>query len=263
MSIFDSKFQVDVAVLDFSKAFDGVPHQRLLGKIKHYWISDTTLAWISDFLSGRTQRVVVDGSYSEWSTVHSAMPEGTVLGPLLVYYILTTYQIVSIAGSGCLPTIVCCTGKLEALKTSLRCRDPDAFEVWASTWGMKFNPSKYTTLSIARSSAMHKFYTLCGTVLQHVSEAKYIGVTLSDDLQWSKHISNLSVKASSTLGLLRQNLPQCPQALREQAYISRIRSRLEYWSAIWDPQPGQRYRFAREHPEASRTTVAILAYQRS
>ena len=96
---------------------------------------------------------------------------------------------------------------------------------------MKFNLSKCTILSIARSSAMHKFYTLCGTVLQHVSEAKYFGVTLSDNLQWSKHISNLSVKASST----RWNLSQCPQALREQAYISLIRSHLEYCSAIWDP----------------------------
>ena len=97
------------------------------------------------------------------------------------------------------------------------------------------NPSKCTILSIARSSAIHKFYTLCGTVLLHVNEAKYLGVTLSDDLQWSKHISNLSVKASSTLGLLRRNLSQCPQALREQAYISLIRSRLEYCSANGTP----------------------------
>ena len=82
---------------------------------------------------------------------------------------------------------------------------------------------------------MHKFCTLCGTVHQRVSEAKYLGFTLSDDLQWSKHISNLSLKASSTLGLLRRNLSQCPQALREQAYISPIRSHLEYCSAILDP----------------------------
>ena len=92
MSIFDSKCQVVIAVLDFSKAFDVVPHQRLLGKIKHYGISGTTLSWISDFLSRRTQQVVVDGSYSEWSTVHSRLPKGTVQGPLLfLLYLFTMY----------------------------------------------------------------------------------------------------------------------------------------------------------------------------
>ena len=81
MSIFDAKCQVGVAVPDFYKAFDVVLHQRLLGKIQHYGTSGKTLAWISDFQSGRTQRVVVDGSYSELSTVHSAVPQSTVLGP--------------------------------------------------------------------------------------------------------------------------------------------------------------------------------------
>ena len=58
-----------------------------IGKIKHYGISGMTLAWISDFLIGRTQRLVVDGSYSEWSTVHWGVPQGTVLGPLFLLYI--------------------------------------------------------------------------------------------------------------------------------------------------------------------------------
>ena len=114
-------------------------HQRLLGKIKHYSISGTTLAWISDFLSGRTQQIVVDGSYSEWFTVHSGVPQGTTLGPFSFYYILTTYQIVSIAGSGCLPTIVWCTGKLAALKTSLHSREiwmPSKFGQALGVWNL-------------------------------------------------------------------------------------------------------------------------------
>ena len=70
---------------------------------------------------------------------------------------------------------------------------------------------------------------------QQVSETKYLGVNISEDLHWSKHIQGLASKASSTLGLLRRNLSLCPQKLREQAYISLIRSRLEYSAAIWDP----------------------------
>ena len=80
---FESKTQTDVVVLDFSKAFDVVPHQRLLHKLDHYGIWGTTLNWIQNFLTNRTQKVVVDGSSSESARVMSGVPQGTVLGPLL------------------------------------------------------------------------------------------------------------------------------------------------------------------------------------
>ena len=56
--------QVDMAVLDFSKAFDKVPHQRLLHKLRYYGLTDSALAWIGSFLSGQSQQVVVDGAMS-------------------------------------------------------------------------------------------------------------------------------------------------------------------------------------------------------
>ena len=78
---FEGKTQTDVVVLDFSKAFDVVPHQCLLHKRDHYGIRGTTLNWIQNF--NRTQKVVVDGSSSESARVKSGVPQGTVLGPLL------------------------------------------------------------------------------------------------------------------------------------------------------------------------------------
>ena len=93
-------------------------------------------------------------------------------------------------------------------------------------------------LSISHGTPKYqKFYTLCDQILQHTSEAKYLGVTLSSDLQWSKHIQSkhITSKCSSTLGLLCRDLPGCPIKLHEQAYIALIRSRLQYCSAVWDP----------------------------
>ena len=109
-------------------------------------------------------------------------------------------------------------------------------EEWALTWGMKFNPSKCTILSVSRSrTPLTKFYSLCRIILSQASEAKYLGVSLNCDMEWAKHIQQVTSSCSSTIGLLHRNLSGCPVQLQERAYISLIRSRLEYASAIWDP----------------------------
>ena len=81
---FNSKSQIDVAILDFSKAFDTVPHAGLHGKFEHYGIDSKILLWITNFLNNRKQRVVVDGSFSNFADVESGVPKGTVLGPPLI-----------------------------------------------------------------------------------------------------------------------------------------------------------------------------------
>ena len=82
-SALNNKRQIDLAVLDFSKAFDKVPHQRLVQKLQFYGITGPTVRWIESFLSGRSQKVVVDGAQSLECPVISGVPQGTVLGPLL------------------------------------------------------------------------------------------------------------------------------------------------------------------------------------
>ena len=79
----DDNINIDVVYLDFQKAFDKVPHKRLLAKLKAYGLNGILLSWISDFLSNRKQQVVVRRTYSEWSNVISGVPQGSVLGPLL------------------------------------------------------------------------------------------------------------------------------------------------------------------------------------
>lgn len=79
----DKGKQTDLIILDFSKAFDKVPHQRLLGKLDHLGIRGHTYMWIKAFLEGRTQQVVVDGTKSEEIDVVSGVHQGTVLRPLL------------------------------------------------------------------------------------------------------------------------------------------------------------------------------------
>ena len=71
--------------------------------------------------------------------------------------------------------------------------------------------------------------------MTHVTNSKYLGITFSSDLHWNLHISTITSKANQTLGFLRRNLKGCPRELKQLAFFSLVRSKLEYASVVWDP----------------------------
>ena len=111
--------------------------------------------------------------------------------------------------------------------------DLKELEKWAAKWGMRFNAKKCYILSIRQKSS--HFYQLDGEILQQVDSNPYLGLTISEDLQWKTHITNITKKANSSLGFLRRNLKYCSEDCKRLAYIALVRSILEYGAVVWDP----------------------------
>ena len=135
--------QTHVVLLDFSKAFDKVNHQKLLYKLHLYGVRGQTLSWIKAFLGNRSQTVVVEGEESPTAPVTSGVPQGSVLGPILFLVYIND-----------LPEQVRSKVRLFADDTALYLtlndindsrtiqNDLDHLQIWEADWDMEFNPQQ-------------------------------------------------------------------------------------------------------------------------
>ena len=233
----DNGKQHDLAILDFSKAFDVVPHERLLLKIEHYGIKGQTYQFIRSFLSGRSQTVIVDGMTSDPAPVTSGVPQGSVLGPVLFLLFIND-----------LPKAVKSKTRLFAddciiyqeIRSRTDCQqlqeDLISLAKWEQDWGMSFHPEKCSVLRVSRSRKPITFdYSLKGHTLKTEEDTRYLGCELSSTLSWKKHIDKAVKKANSTLGFLRRNLRVTSEATKTAAYSSLVRPSIEYCSSVWNP----------------------------
>ena len=142
-TILESHNPLDVVYLDFQKAFDSVPHQRLLWKLRSYGVSGKLLKWIESFLVNRRQQVVLHGSSSDWSEVVSGVPQGSVLGPLLFLVYVNDLprgvrsSLTMFADDTKLYSSVSTPQHVCALQADL-----DELSRWSDTWQLPFNQGK-------------------------------------------------------------------------------------------------------------------------
>ena len=217
--------------------FDRVPHNRLCEKLSYYGISGPLLLWIKHYLFNRHQRVIIDGFSSYPSVVSSGVPQGTVLAPLLFLCFVNdiplnvTFKIKLYADDILLYRTISSIDDCTQLQ-----RDIDSLIKWSSTWQLPFNFNKCEFLCITNKfSPITTTYYMDTNSIKQVSSAKYLGVTINEKLQWADHISNITKKASATLGFLHRNLNRCPSFIKTFCYKSLIIPILEYACTVWDP----------------------------
>ena len=134
---FEHKHRVDIGVLDFSKAFDTVPHPHLLKKLQHLGIHGDLYHWLTSFLTERDQRVVMEGSYSKFVHVDSGIPQGTVLGPLLFLCHINDLPLsvdsnIRLFADDCL-----IYREINSIEDKVQLqKDLDSLQDWADNWGI-------------------------------------------------------------------------------------------------------------------------------
>ena len=232
---------VDCIYMDFMKAFDTVPHQRLLEKIKRYGIGGSVLGWISAFLTNRQQRVCINGNYSGWGKVTSGIPQGSVLGPILfVIYINDLPDVIKnsfaylFADDTKVYKNVACDEDNQALQCDL-----SALQEWSDTWLLKFHPDKCEVLSIGKDKRpaypCHLETDGKHHPLKHVEQLKDLGIIMSTNLDFDKHISEKVNKANSMMGLIRRTFIFIDEENFMLLYKAFVRPHLEYGNAVWSP----------------------------
>ena len=204
------KIPVDIIFLDFAKAFDKVPHRRLLLKLKAYGIGGGLLNWITDFLSERTQRVVLGDSVSGWAPVHSGVPQGSVLGPILFLLYINDLP-------ECVHHSIC---KLYADDSKILAKIRNETDVanlqedlnriveWTDTWLMRLNYDKckimhYGKKNTKKGYTMHDSKNNVSYDLSKTDAERDLGVIVSADGKWHKHVSSICSKANGILGWMK------------------------------------------------------------
>ncbi|GAB0190321.1 mitochondrial enolase superfamily member 1 [Grus japonensis] len=226
---------VDVVFLDFSKAFDTVPHSILPDKSSNCGTREFTVHWVKNWLKGRAQRVVVNGATAVWRPATSGVLQGSILGPVLFNIFSNDLD----AGVECTISKFADDTKLGAAVDSLEGQEPlqgdlDRLEHWAVINGMKFNKSKCQILHLGQSNTGHK-YKAGEEWLESSPAERVLGVLVASKLNMSQQCALAAKRAKRILGCIKRCVTSQSKEVIILLYSALVRPHLEYCVQFWAP----------------------------
>ena len=239
MKCLDNSTPVDAIYLDFAKAFDTVPHKRLIAKLEGYGVKGDVLMWIQDFLANRTQYVSVNGERSTSMPVSSGVPQGSVLGPILFVYFINDMPSASEEDMNLFADDAKAFKEIQALqdqKDLQRCIN--ALVKWSIKWGMGFNGCKCKVMHLGRNNPKYDYTISDGTNTHTLEETvceKDLGVHVDNVLSFDSHISLTAKKARKSAGMLLRAIEFKTPFILVPLFKSLVRPILEYANTVWSP----------------------------
>ena len=231
----DKGTPVDVVYLDLSKAFDTVPHKRLIAKIRAHGIDGEVLNWIEEWLKNRRQRVVLNGEESEWMEVTSSVVQGSVLGPLCftIYMNDMDNDVKSTLSKFADDTKVICPMKNEEDRNILQ-NDINILLRWAEDWQMSFNKAKCSVMHFGYANPKYTYY-MGELELRHTEEEKDLGVYITTNMKFSKQCAESVKKANRVIGMIKRNFTNFDRDVIMMLYKSLVRPHIDYCVPVWRP----------------------------
>ena len=226
---------VDVVYCDFAKAFDSVPHLRLLRKLEACGVAGRLLRWIEAFLTGRRQRVVLNGACSSWAKVVSGVPQGSVLGPLLfVIYVNDLPDVVQSSVQLFADDTKIYRPVRQAADVLALQGDLDALVRWSSQWQLPFNTDKCKSFHIGPGNSKHA-YSMDSIVLAQTNVEKDLGVQIDDSLKFREQAAAAVAKGFQILSVIRRSFLTLDRITLPLLFKSLVRPHLEFGNLIWGP----------------------------
>ena len=233
----DKGIPTDVLYLDFSKAFDRVPHQRLLKKLDSHNIKGSVRNWIGNWLSDRRQRVVINGSQSAWQPVISGVPQGSVLGPLCFIVFIDDLDLAAeevmlvekFADDTKIAQSVTSPAEIDTMQQCI-----DNLEKWSDTWGMSFNLDKCKVMHVGQTNPKNN-YTMSGKQLHSTDQEKDIGVLITDNLKPTAQCNSAASKGRIVLGQIARSFHFRDRYVFLKLYKTYVRPHLEFSVPAWSP----------------------------
>ena len=225
--------------MDFRKAFDTVPHQRLLTKLKGYRIEGPILNWINSFLSNRQQFVKINNSVSPSLPVTSGVPQGSVLGPtLFIYFINDLPNIKSNIPMKIFADDTKVYNKIEN-DDDVNCLQKAIDEMfeWTEKWLLKFNNDKCKMLHLGNKNKRHEYFIGKGEnriPLEKSDFEKDLGVYIDGNLNFKEHIKNTVKKAYYACYKILRNFSFRDHDILVPLFKSLVRPILEYGNVVWN-----------------------------
>ena len=225
---------VDVIYMDFQKAFDTVPHRRLISKIEAHGIGGRLLGWLTDFLADREQRVVVNGTRSSTAEVTSGVPQGSVLGPVLfLLFINDLPKGISKSVKMFADDTKLFSGMTDVNDDSLQ-NDLEVLQDWSSKWLMQFHPEKCKVMKLGRQRSNIQ-YRMNNVILEEIEAEKDLGVQVDNQLSFKSHVAMVTAKANRVVGVIRRSFDNLTEELFATLFKSLVRPILEYGHSVWNP----------------------------